>query len=85
MQGETDRGWPYQVALPAGRCTDKNGEIYGAFCRSHGLSLGELGHSFRRFGREFQVFYFAKKEDALVFLMNFGGETLDPKLRLKWR
>ena len=85
MQGEMDRGWPYQVALPLEKCTDKNGEIYRAFCRSLGLSLAERGQSFRRFDKQFQVFCFAQKEDALVFLMNFGGETIDPKLRLKWR
>jgi hypothetical protein len=85
LQGEIDRDWPYQVALPAERCTDKNGEIYRAFCRSLGLSLGKRHHSFRRFDRQFQVFCFAEKEDALMFLMHFGGETIDQKLRRKRR
>jgi hypothetical protein len=49
-----DTGWPYQVALPAGRCSGPKYPILYRFC--DGLSLCQRGHSFRRDGVDFLVY-----------------------------
>jgi hypothetical protein len=72
-----DRGWPHQVALPAARCTGGNYVTTRLFCE--GLSLCDRGHSFYRDTADFDVFCFAKREDAERFRELFGGAFLDPE------
>jgi hypothetical protein len=79
-----DRDWPHQIALPESSCTGKNYTIHHAFCRGLNLSLCQRGRSFRRDDTDFNVFCFAKHEDAITFLQHFGGEMMDPKERPRW-
>ena len=76
-----DTGWPYQVALPAGRCTGPKYPILRQFCA--GLSLCQRSHSFRRDGVDWVVFCFADPEHAARFQRCFGGELMDPASRPK--
>jgi hypothetical protein len=76
-----DRGWPYQVALPADKCSSKNYEIHAAF--NNGLSLCARGHSVNYDGVWYRVFCYSLKEDAEAFLERFGGEWFDSKSRGK--
>jgi hypothetical protein len=77
-----DRGWPYQIALPAARCSGGNYVTIRLFCE--GLSLCDRGHSFYRGGTDMTVFCFADRAHAEQFRSRFGGEFLDPKDRPKW-
>ena len=73
-----NRGWPYQVALPAEQC---KGELYYTtlhFCLD--LSLAPRGHTFSRDNRWWRVFCFGVEADAEKFQQRFGGEKFDPKL-----
>ena len=73
-----DRGWPYQVALPA-RFSERGGykEIHEFY---KDLSLCSRGHSV--FDREwFNVYCFAEAEHAERFVKRFGGEQFDPSQR----
>jgi hypothetical protein len=83
-KGTIDREWPHQVALPAEKCTHPNYTNHRAFCKGLDLSLCERGHFFYREGMGFNVFCFAEREHAQMFLMHFGGEVIDPKDRPKW-
>lgn len=74
-----DRGWPYQVALPAGQVTGANFNIVHDFCRN--LSLCSRGHSVRRDDIEYVVFCFAEPAHAELFRAKFNGERFDPKDR----
>jgi hypothetical protein len=73
-----DCDWP----LPAPRCTGRNYVTMHLFCE--GFSLCPRGHSFRRDNIDINVFCFAKREDAELFQVRFGGEFIDPKDRPKW-
>jgi hypothetical protein len=74
-----DRGWPYQVALPADRVTGANYKIVHEFCRD--LSLCERGHSVRRGDVGHVVFCFADPAHAEIFRAKFNGERFDPRDR----
>jgi hypothetical protein len=69
---QIDRGWPYQVALHVDRCMGKQYDVVYGFCK--GLSLCPRGHFFWRDDVGFNVFCFAKREDAEMFCVRFGGE-----------
>jgi hypothetical protein len=76
-----DRGWPYQVALPA--CASQGGgyTMIHEFCKD--LSLCPRGHSVFHGDEWLNVYCFAEPADAEKFLQRFGGETFDPKQRGK--
>jgi hypothetical protein len=74
-----DRGWPYQVSLPASQVKRPHYEIIQAFCA--GLSLCSRGHTFVRGDEWHNAFCFADKADALKFMARFEGEWFDPMAR----
>lgn len=77
-----DKGWPHQVAVPA---MDTLGLRYVEaieFC--DGLSLAPRRPSFARDDVWFNVWCFAKPEDAETFQRQYGGELMTPKTRPKW-
>jgi hypothetical protein len=76
-----DRGWPYQVALPASACAGGGYKAIHAFCEE--LSLCLRGHAVFHDGQWFNVYCFAVAADAEKFLIRFGGETFDPRQRGK--
>ena len=69
-----DGQWPHQVALPAGASMGHHYFTIRIFCEN--LSLGPLSHSFRRNGRDFNVFCFRDAEHAERFRERFGGRVL---------
>jgi hypothetical protein len=79
---QIDRGWPFQVALPALLTTGKRHDAVRAFCKD--LSLCSRGHTFYRDGRPINVWCFAIESDAQKFLARFGGDMIDPKDRPRW-
>jgi hypothetical protein len=81
-KGMIDRGWPHQVALQADMCTGANWPLIHEFCK--GRSLCPRGHFFYRDAVGFNVFCFAKREDADLFCSRFDGEFIAPKDRPKW-
>jgi hypothetical protein len=79
-----DRGWPYQVALPASVSLNGGYKIIHEFCKD--LSLCPRGHSVFR-EEWFNVYCFAQPEHAERFLARFGGQPFDPSMRgrgAKW-
>jgi hypothetical protein len=74
-----NRGWPYQVALPAAACSGRLYPEKQEFCR--GLSLCPRGRSFRRDDRDYIVYCFSDPADAQAFHERFGGERVDPVRR----
>jgi len=69
-----DRGWPYQVALEARLSMGDRYYTVHYFCRD--LSLCPRGHHFYRDGKDFNVYCFAKREDAELFKAKFGGDEI---------
>jgi hypothetical protein len=78
-----DRGWPHQVALPARACEGGGYMTIHEFCAD--LSLCPRGHAVVHDGQWFNVYCFAKPEDAEKFKQRFGGERFDPAQRGKGR
>jgi hypothetical protein len=79
-----DRGWPHQVALPARASLNGAYLTIHEFCKY--LSNCSRGHSVVGPDNQWwQVYCFAKPEDAEKFLQRFGGEKFDPALRGKGR
>jgi hypothetical protein len=78
-----DREWPHQIALPASASQGGGYMTIHEFCAD--LSLCPRGHSVVHDGRWFNVYCFAKPEDAEKFLQRFGGEKFDPAQRGKGR
>lgn len=74
-----DRGWPYQVALPASQCTGSNYRYLHAYCID--LSLAPLGHAVVRNGEWYNVFCFAEEAHADKFRLQFHGMKFDPACR----
>lgn len=73
-----DRGWPYQIALPARFCERGGYQEIHEFCKD--LSLCSRGHAV--FDKEwFNVYCFARPEDAEKFLTRFGGERFNSQQR----
>jgi hypothetical protein len=74
-----DRDWPHQVALPASASANGGYQVIHALCKD--LSLCPRGHSVVHEGEWFNVYCFAKLEDAEKFMQRFGGEKFEPKQR----
>lgn len=74
-----DRGWPHQVALAAHLCTGKQSAAHDEFCR--GLSRCVRGHSVRFEDVGYLVHCFSIRDDAVAFMVRFGGEWFDPRER----
>ena len=74
-----DRGWPYQVAVPATDCRGSHGRFMDAFCLD--LSMCERHHSVFHEDKWWIVYCFADAEHAEKFRMRFGGERFDPEDR----
>jgi hypothetical protein len=74
-----DRGWPYQVALPANSSLNGGYNLIHEFCKS--LSLCSRGHAVVHDGEWFNVYCFADSADAEKFMARFGGEKFDPRQR----
>jgi len=75
------RGWPHQVALPASVSLNGGHQAIHEFCKD--LSLCNLGHTVAHGGEWFNVYCFAKPEDAEKFMQQFGGEKFDPRQKGK--
>jgi hypothetical protein len=73
-----DRGWPYQVALPASTSLNGGYKAIHEFCKD--LSLCPRGHSVFR-EEWFNVYCFAEVEHAEKFSARFGGQPFDPTMR----
>lgn len=76
-----DRGWPYQVALPARVSQGGGYQAICAFCND--LSLCPRGHSVFHDGQWFNVYCFAERADAEKLMQKFGGETFDLRIPTK--
>lgn len=76
---QIDREWPHQVVLPASASFNGGYKAIHEFCKD--LSLCPRGHSVVQDGQWFNVYCFAKADDADKFKQRFGGETFDPKQR----
>lgn len=75
-----DSGWPHQIALPARFCERGGYKEIHDFCND--LTLCTRGHAVYD-GEWFNVYCFAKPEDAEKFQQRFGGERFDPSQRGK--
>ena len=75
-----DRGWPYQVALPAHASRNGGYKVIHEFCKD--LSLCPRGHSVFR-DEWFNIYCFAEREHAEKFIRRFAGEPFDPRDRGK--
>ena len=78
-----DREWPHQVALPQSACKGGGYKTIHAFCET--LSLCPRGHAVFHEGQWFNVYCFAKPEDAERFHQHFGGEKFNPEHRGRGR
>jgi hypothetical protein len=76
-----DRGWPYQVALPASASFNSGYAAIHEFCKN--LSLCSRGHAVFHDGQWFNVYCFSDRIDAENFMQRFGGEKFDPTQRGK--
>jgi hypothetical protein len=74
-----DRGWPYQVILPARVCEGGGYKVIHEFCPR--LTLCSRGHSLYEAGQWFHVYCFSQFADAQKFMEGFGGEKFDPSER----
>jgi hypothetical protein len=74
-----DREFPYQVIVPAGRCTDASGAIVESLCGN--LAMGPRHHSLFHQDRWHLVYCFADAAHADLFREKFGGETFHPGAR----
>ena len=73
-----DRGWPHQVAVPAGASLGGYRVIHES-CKD--LTLCPRGHSVNHEGYWYHVYCFAQAADADAFMRRFGGEKFDRKQR----
>jgi hypothetical protein len=83
--GAIDRGWPHQVALHESAVRGRNYVTVHYWIEAEGLSLCPRGHVFRRDHAYYNVFCFARQEDAQRFQRKFGGELMSPETRPRWR
>ena len=70
-RAEIDRGWPYQVALPAEATVGARYDVVHGFCK--GLSLCLRRHTFNRNGEWMNIFCFAEEEHAERFRNRLPG------------
>jgi hypothetical protein len=71
-----DSDWPFQVALPARFCERGGYKEIHEFCKD--LSLCNRGHAVAYGSEWFNVYCFAKPEDAQKFKERFEGEDFNP-------
>lgn len=76
-RGAINRGWPFQVAVPADQCRGEHYRTIVHFCLS--LSVASRHPGFSRGDEWWCVFCFAVEADAEKFRGRFGGEKFDPK------
>lgn len=74
-----DRGWLFQIALPAELSLGKLGKEQDAFCAK--LMRCTRYHSVFHEDKHYLVHCFATKAGAEAFLERFGGEWFDPRER----
>lgn len=79
---DIDRGWPYQVVLPARLCEGGGCDEIHDFCKD--LTLCARGHAVYD-GEWFHVYCFSDPADAEKFKQRFGGERFNPNERGKGR
>jgi hypothetical protein len=72
-----DRGWPYQVALPASVSLGGGYRIVEDFCKN--LSLCPRGHAVFHGNQWFNVYCFSDPEHASNFMRRYGGERFNPR------
>jgi hypothetical protein len=78
-----DREFPYQVFLPADRCTGANGAAMDNFCTN--LALGPGHHSLFYEDQWHVVYCFADAAHADLLREKFYGETFHPRARGRGR
>lgn len=76
-KSQTDRDYPFQVALAADQCSGKNYELIMCACAAFNTAL--RAHAVRRHDGHHVVLCFASYTDAKDFMAMFGGEPFDPK------
>ena len=75
-KAQIDRDFPYQIAVPADRCTGANREKQMRFCAD--LSLAPRFHRVSRDGVAYKLFRFADPQHAQAFQAVFGGQKFSP-------
>ncbi|TAY13844.1 hypothetical protein ELH96_19730 [Rhizobium leguminosarum] len=74
-----DRGWPFQVALPAELSKGKLGEEQALYCNR--LMRCSRGHTVFHEDQHYNIHCFATKVGAEAFMAKYGGEWFDPRDR----
>ncbi len=80
---EIDRMYPHQIALSAELSLGKLGAEQATFCHGNRLLICPRGHQVVYEDRNYNVFCFATKPHAELFMQKFGGESFDPRDRGK--
>jgi hypothetical protein len=79
-RSDLQRRWPQHVALPAEKVWGlKSSEVVRDAAKA--LSATPLTYLLRRDDSDYEVFCFAKAEDAEAFCAEFGGERLSATRR----
>jgi hypothetical protein len=78
---DIDRGWPFQIVLPARFCEGGGYKEIHDFCKN--MTLCDRGHAVFHDGEWFHVCCFAVEADADKFQQRFGGERFNPNQRGK--
>jgi hypothetical protein len=78
-----DRGWPYQVALPASVSLKGGYRVIQVFCKD--LSMCPRGHVVFFGGEWFNIYCFAEAKDAEKFAQRFSGERFGSRQRGRGR
>ncbi len=74
-----DRGWPYQVVLPARACEGGGDNEIHEFCKD--LTLCNRGHAVHDKGEWFHIYCVSDPADAEKFKQRFSGEMFNPSQR----
>lgn len=70
-QPVVDRGWPYQVLVPAFQCTGRQYQQQLTFCA--GMSLCKRVGSSLVGGQAYRIFCFKERRDAAAFRVKYDG------------